>query len=85
MPVLRPPPVGGAARARGRAVGAGAGMAGGGRCLWALDFDGVLCNSEPESSASAWRAGLERWPEVRVLCRGAGAVWGGRGAGQTGC
>ena len=86
----RPPPVGGAARApaRGRAVGTGAaGMGGAGRCLWALDFDGVLCNSEPESSASAWRAGLERWPEVRVAGGRAGPqrVRGGVGGGEGGC
>ena len=30
----------------------------------ALDFDGVLCDSEPELTRSAWRAARERWPEL---------------------
>lgn len=30
--------------------------------LWALDFDGVLCDTEPESSLSGWRAAAKFWP-----------------------
>ena len=30
----------------------------------ALDFDGVVCDSEPESSISGWKHGVEVWPEV---------------------
>ncbi len=30
----------------------------------ALDFDGVLCDSEPELTRSAWRAACELWPDV---------------------
>lgn len=26
--------------------------------LWALDFDGVVCNSVGESSKSAWQVGM---------------------------
>ena len=32
--------------------------------LWALDFDGVLCDTEPESSMSGWRAAARYWPEL---------------------
>ena len=31
--------------------------------VFALDFDGVLCDSAPEGAASAWRAGKEIWPD----------------------
>jgi len=34
------------------------------RHLWALDFDGVLCDTEPESSQSGWRAAAKYWPGV---------------------
>lgn len=34
------------------------------RTLFALDFDGVVCDSVGESSLSAWRHGLELWPEI---------------------
>jgi len=44
----------------GRPRGGAAAAAG----LWALDFDGVLCDSCGESSLSAWRAGAELWPKV---------------------
>ena len=30
----------------------------------ALDFDGVVCDSEPESSISGWKHGVELWPDV---------------------
>jgi len=30
----------------------------------ALDFDGVLCDSEPELTRSAWRAAKELWPDM---------------------
>ena len=30
----------------------------------ALDFDGVVCDSEPESSISGWKHAAEVWPDV---------------------
>jgi hypothetical protein len=30
----------------------------------ALDFDGVVCDSEPESSISGWKHAVALWPEV---------------------
>ena len=33
----------------------------------ALDFDGVLCDSEPELTRSAWRTAVELWPDRMVL------------------
>ena len=30
----------------------------------ALDFDGVLCDSEPELTATAWKASCQQWPET---------------------
>ena len=32
--------------------------------LFALDFDGVVCDSVGESSLSAWKHGVELWPDV---------------------
>ena len=32
--------------------------------IFALDFDGVVCDSVGESSLSAWKHGVELWPEV---------------------
>ena len=32
--------------------------------VWALDFDGVIVDSEPESTRAAWRAALELWPDI---------------------
>ena len=32
--------------------------------MWALDFDGVIVDSEPESTRAAWRAALELWPDI---------------------
>ena len=32
--------------------------------VFALDFDGVVCDSEPESSISGWKHGVDLWPEV---------------------
>lgn len=32
--------------------------------VWALDFDGVVCDSVGESALSAWKAAVKRWPEV---------------------
>eukprot|EP00803_Ostreobium_quekettii_P000623 evm.model.scf_313EXC.3 EVM.evm.TU.scf_313EXC.3 scf_313EXC:25657-29939(-) len=32
--------------------------------LWALDFDGVICDSCGESSISAWKAASKLWPEL---------------------
>ena len=32
--------------------------------IFALDFDGVLCDSESELTRSAWRAACELWPDV---------------------
>ena len=34
------------------------------RDFWALDFDGVCCDTEPESSLSGWRAAAQRWPQL---------------------
>ena len=34
------------------------------RRFLALDFDGVVCDSEPESSISGWKHGVELWPDV---------------------
>ena len=36
----------------------------GGGFFYALDFDGVICDSEPETSASAWMACAKFWPDV---------------------
>jgi phosphoglycolate phosphatase-like HAD superfamily hydrolase len=33
--------------------------------LFALDFDGVICDSAGETAASAWRSGQRIWPEWR--------------------
>lgn len=32
--------------------------------LWALDFDGVICDSCGESSLSAWKAATVQWPSI---------------------
>jgi len=32
----------------------------------ALDFDGVLCDSAPETGLTAWRAGRQVWPDWRT-------------------
>ena len=32
--------------------------------LFALDFDGVVCDSVGESSLSAWKHGVQLWPEL---------------------
>jgi hypothetical protein len=32
--------------------------------LWALDFDGVVCDSVGESSLSAWKAAAQLWPDI---------------------
>jgi hypothetical protein len=32
--------------------------------VWALDFDGVLCDSVGESSLSAFKAAEILWPEI---------------------
>ena len=32
--------------------------------LFALDFDGVLCDSAAETAASAWKCAWELWPEL---------------------
>jgi phosphoglycolate phosphatase-like HAD superfamily hydrolase len=32
--------------------------------LYALDFDGVICNSVDETAVSAWRAASQLWPEL---------------------
>lgn len=32
--------------------------------LWALDFDGVVCDSCGESALSAWRAAEGLWPDM---------------------
>ncbi len=32
--------------------------------VWAFDFDGVVCDSVGESSLSAWKAALKKWPEI---------------------
>ena len=34
------------------------------KALWALDFDGVVCDSVGESSLSAWKAATALWPQV---------------------
>lgn len=33
------------------------------RPVVALDFDGVICDSEPELTRSAWRTAVELWPD----------------------
>ncbi|KAK9869089.1 hypothetical protein WJX84_009307 [Apatococcus fuscideae] len=45
----------------GRAVRS---MAHGQEHLWALDFDGVVCDSVGESSVTSWKAACRQWPEV---------------------
>ncbi|MBI5445366.1 MAG: HAD family hydrolase [Deltaproteobacteria bacterium] len=35
--------------------------------VFAVDFDGVLCDSAGEVAVSAWRAGAAIWPEWRAL------------------
>jgi len=32
--------------------------------VWALDFDGVLCDSVGESARSGWKSGVAKWPEM---------------------
>lgn len=32
--------------------------------VWALDFDGVLCDSVGESALSGWKSALIQWPEL---------------------
>lgn len=32
--------------------------------VWALDFDGVVCDSVGESSLTAWKAASVKWPAV---------------------
>lgn len=32
--------------------------------LFALDFDGVICNSADETAVSAWRAASQLWPDL---------------------
>jgi hypothetical protein len=32
--------------------------------LWALDFDGVICDSCGESALSAWKAAAKLWPSI---------------------
>ena len=34
--------------------------------VYALDFDGVVCDSEPESSVSGWKHARALWPEIFV-------------------
>ncbi|DBA77981.1 TPA: hypothetical protein ACH3X1_009137 [Trebouxia sp. C0004] len=34
------------------------------KVVWALDFDGVVCNSVGESSETAWKAAEQHWPDV---------------------
>jgi hypothetical protein len=34
--------------------------------VYALDFDGVVCDSEPESSISGWKYARALWPEIFV-------------------
>ena len=34
------------------------------QALWALDFDGVVCDSVGESSLSAWKAATALWPDI---------------------
>src|SRR6056300_1607561 len=34
------------------------------KTLFALDFDGVVCDSVGESSLSAWKHGVQLWPEI---------------------
>eukprot|EP00192_Tetraselmis_astigmatica_P013614 CAMPEP_0117681762 /NCGR_PEP_ID=MMETSP0804-20121206/19187_1 /TAXON_ID=1074897 /ORGANISM="Tetraselmis astigmatica, Strain CCMP880" /LENGTH=336 /DNA_ID=CAMNT_0005491605 /DNA_START=1 /DNA_END=1011 /DNA_ORIENTATION=+ len=34
------------------------------RTVWALDFDGMLCDSVGESALTAWKAALKLWPDV---------------------
>jgi phosphoglycolate phosphatase-like HAD superfamily hydrolase len=34
-----------------------------GMLIYALDFDGVICDSAAETGETAWRAGCEIWPE----------------------
>ncbi|KFM28808.1 hypothetical protein F751_6329 [Auxenochlorella protothecoides] len=34
------------------------------RQVWALDFDGVVCDSVGESAIAAWKASAQYWPEM---------------------
>ena len=34
----------------------------------ALDYDGVICDTEPELTAVAWRAGKALWPQLMEDC-----------------
>ncbi|KAL3135304.1 hypothetical protein ABBQ32_007501 [Trebouxia sp. C0010 RCD-2024] len=34
------------------------------KAVWALDFDGVVCNSVGESSLTAWKAAEQHWPDI---------------------
>lgn len=43
---------------------AAAGKQGANKDVWALDFDGVTCDSVGESSLSAFKAAAKLWPEV---------------------
>ena len=52
-----------AARARAKSE-AGAPVSGRPPTVLALDFDGVLCDSVMESSATGWRAAAKVWPAV---------------------
>lgn len=46
------------------AAGAGAVPPSSASTVLALDFDGVVCDSEPESSISGWKHGEQLWPDV---------------------
>lgn len=36
--------------------------------LWALDFDGVICDSAIETGLSGWAVATEHWPEMPRQC-----------------
>lgn len=36
--------------------------------LWALDFDGVICDSAIETGLSGWAVAAEQWPEMPAQC-----------------
>lgn len=42
--------------------------------LWALDFDGVVCNSVGESSQSAWEVGYMVYTVSTAMCAISGQI-----------
>lgn len=47
-----------------RAMAASVKAAAAAKDVYALDFDGVMCDSVGESSLSAWKSAEKLWPDV---------------------